>query len=167
MFRVVPPQRILTNSPFRIERVRPEALHDLRRRVLRGGNPALSVHDPRDGDPTSRHFGGFEGQRIVVSASFYQALAPVNPQLNSCQLRYMATDFDVQGRGYGARVLVFGEVELRAIGVEQMWANGRDTALGFYEACGWSVVPGSAHVSHATQLPHQVIFKRLDDDVVT
>jgi GNAT superfamily N-acetyltransferase len=77
------------------------------------------------------------------------------------QLRYMATDFDVQGRGYGARLLAFAEADLLARGVEQVWANGRDTALGFYEAVGWHAIENSEHVSTETMLPHTVIFKRL------
>ena len=85
----------------------------------------------------------------------------MNTSLVTYQLRYMATDFDVQGRGYGARVLAFAEDDLRALGVEQVWANGRDTALGFYESVGWLRVEGSEHLSAETSLPHTVIFKRL------
>ncbi len=88
----------------------------------------------------------------------------MNPTLVTYQLRYMATDFDVQGRGYGALVLAVAEDELRTLGAQQIWANGRDTALGFYRAVGWLSVEGSEHLSPETQLPHTVIFKRLDDD---
>ncbi len=88
----------------------------------------------------------------------------MNPTLSTYQLRFMATDLDVQGRGYGALVLEFAESELREIGVEQVWANGRDTALGFYRAVGWLSVEGSEHVSPETRLPHTVIFKTLTDD---
>ncbi len=87
----------------------------------------------------------------------------MNPTLVTYQLRYMATDFDVQGRGYGARVLAVAEHELRALGAQQMWANGRDTALGFYRNARWLSVEGSEHLSPETELPHTVIFKRLDD----
>jgi GNAT superfamily N-acetyltransferase len=79
----------------------------------------------------------------------------------------MATDFDVQGRGHGATVLAFGEDELRALGAEQVWANGRDSALGFYIANGWSIVDGSQHESPETRLHHTVIFKRLVADSLT
>jgi GNAT superfamily N-acetyltransferase len=88
----------------------------------------------------------------------------MNTSLVTVQLRYMATDFDVQGRGYGARVLATAEEELRSLGVEQIWANGRDTALGFYENVGWQRIEGSEHLSPETMLPHTVIFKRLDHD---
>ena len=137
------------------------ALHELRRRVLRSNNPDISVADGRDEEETSLHFAGFLGDRLVVSASFYPSTSPVNHNFVTYQLRYMATDFDVQGMGLGAKVIEFAEFELRARGVQQLWANGRDTALGFYRATGWKTVDGSEHLSPETQLPHTVIYKIL------
>jgi GNAT superfamily N-acetyltransferase len=113
----------LTDREFRVERVDVRLLHDLRRRVLRDDHLEAPVAEPRDDEPTSLHLAGFEGERLVVSASFYPSSPPVNPELASYQLRYMATDFDVQGRGHGATVLAFGEDELRALGAEQVWAT--------------------------------------------
>ncbi len=153
----------MTEQRFEIRRVRPQALHDLRRRVLRGNDPAKKVADDRDEEGTALHFGGFLGDRLVVSASFYPSTPPMNPHLQTYQLRYMATDFDVQGSGLGAALLAHAEKELRSLGAEQVWANGRDTALGFYRATGWSEVAGSEHLSPETQLPHTVIFKKLID----
>ena len=54
-----------------------------------------------------------------------------------------------------------GEAELAARGARRLWANARDTALGFYAAAGWSVVPGSEFVSAETGVPHHVIVKDL------
>ena len=151
----------MTDDGFRVERATADQLHQLRRRILRNDDAALYHPDPRDDEATARHYGGFVGPRLVVSASFFPSSPPMNPSLVTYQLRYMATDFDVQGRGYGARVLAFAEEDLRAQGVEQIWANGRDTALGFYENVGWLRVEGSEHLSRETMLPHTVIFKRL------
>jgi GNAT superfamily N-acetyltransferase len=153
----------LTDAPnsFRVERVDPHGLHSLRRRVLRSNNPDISVADPRDEEGTSLHFGGFLGDRLVVSASFYSSTPPVHAELRTYQLRYMATDFDVQGSGYGALLLEFAEAQLRALGAQLVWANGRDSALGFYKATGWQTVEGSEYVSPETQLPHTAIFKIL------
>ena len=141
--------------------MRASALHDLRRRVLRADNPEVGVADARDDDDTAVHFGGLLGERIVVSASFYPSQSPVDPGVATYQLRYMATDFDVQGRGYGAKVLAAAEEHLIEQGVDELWANGRDTALGFYFSLGWSAVEGSEHMSPETRLPHTVIVKRL------
>lgn len=136
-------------------------LYELRRRVLRGNDPNKAVADPRDEEATSFHFGGFLDGRLVVSASFFPSTAPERENLATYQLRYMATDFDVQGEGYGALVLASAEDALRAQGVQQVWANARDTALGFYRSTGWTVLVGTEHLSPETELPHTVIMKLL------
>jgi GNAT superfamily N-acetyltransferase len=152
----------LSTSEFTVVQVEAPELYELRRRVLRGNDPNKSVIDPRDVEVTSWHFGGFLNGRLVVSASFFPSEAPTRPDLTSFQLRYMATDFDVQGSGYGARVLAVASEALLAHGAQQFWANARDTALGFYRATGWSVIEGSEHLSPETSLPHTVIVKILD-----
>jgi GNAT superfamily N-acetyltransferase len=146
---------------FEVRRVQAVALLDLRRRVLRADNPESSVEDVRDDESDALHFGGFLGDRLVASASWFPSDPPMNKELRSYQLRYMAIDYDVQGRGYGASMLETAFEALRACGAQQLWANARDTALGFYVATGWSVVEGSEHMSKETHLAHTVIFRRL------
>jgi GNAT superfamily N-acetyltransferase len=153
----------LSTTEFVVTLVEAPVLHELRRRVLRGNDPNKSVVDSRDADTTSLHFGGFLNGRLVVSASFFPSEAPIRTKLNSYQLRYMATDFDVQGSGYGAQVLSVASEALVERGAQQLWANARDTALGFYLATGWSAIEGSEHVSPETQLPHTVIVKILHE----
>ncbi len=148
---------------FTVRRVDARELQGLRRRVLRADNPESSVADPRDDEASALHYGGFVGERLVASASWFASEPPVNPERRSYQLRYMAIDLDVQGRGYGATMLATAMRDLRDLGAEQLWANARDTALGFYLATGWTAVPGSEHVSRETQLPHTVIFISLTD----
>ena len=150
----------MTNT-FEVRRVEPEALYDLRRRVLRADNPEVSVAYVRDTEETSIHYAGLLGERVVVCASLYPSESPINPELKTYQLRYVATDFDVQGKGLGGIVLDVAEDELRSLGVEQVWANGRDTALGFYMAHNWQLITGSEHLSAETKLPHTVIYKLL------
>lgn len=152
---------MIDSNSFHVAKVHPRELHQLRRRVLRGDDPQKSVADPRDEEDTALHFGGFIGDRLIVSASFYPSVFGEEDELCTYQLRYMATDFDVQGHGYGAMVLEVAEEELKRIGAQRVWANGRDTALGFYRRNGWTVVEGSEHLSPETQLPHSVIFKIL------
>jgi len=157
----------LSNPEFRVKSVSASSLHDLRRRVLRGNRPDAVVADARDDEETSLHVAGFLDGQLVVSSSFYLSTPPKNEHLVTSQLRYMATDFDAQGRGYGAIVLEAAGEMLRERGVEQLWANARDTALGFYLATGWSAIEGSEHLSAETQLPHTVIYKLLTDETQT
>lgn len=151
---------------FRVEQVAARALHELRRRVLRENDDTKSVDEARDAEPTSVHFAGLLDGRVVVSASFYPTSAPLRSDLRSFQLRFMAVDFEAQGHGYGARVLDVAESILADAGAEQLWANARDTALGFYLKTGWEVVPGSEHISAETQLPHHVIVKLLHNQTI-
>jgi GNAT superfamily N-acetyltransferase len=146
---------------FEIVHVAPTQLHELRRRVLRNNDPAINVADPRDDDATARHVAGTLDGRIVVCASVYPSTSPTVPERPTYQLRYMATDFDVQGQGFARLVLESIFEELRAVGVEEIWANGRDTAWGFYAATGWQEIPDSAHLSAETGLPHHRIFRLL------
>ncbi len=154
-------RRSLEDWTFEVRLVDPEELYALRRRVLRFNDPSKVVADPRDGESTSRHYGGFVGPRLVVSASWYPSTSPIDPGVETWQLRYMATDADVQGLGLGRTVIEVALADLRALGVAQVWANGRDTALGFYDSTGWSRLPGSEHLSPETQLPHTVIYRNL------
>ena len=94
----------------------PRVLYDLRRRVLRGNNPESAVDFVDDDAPSARHFAGLLDDRVVASASFFSGVAPIRPELVSYQLRFMAVDFDVQGRGFGAVVLDAAEDQLRELG---------------------------------------------------
>jgi L-Ala-D/L-Glu epimerase len=146
---------------LRVENVDPRVLYDLRRRILRGNDPESSVDFVDDDAPTARHFAGLVDDRVVVSASFFPGAAPIRPALVSYQLRFMAVDFDVQGMGFGSVVLEAAEAQLRALGAQQLWANARDTALGFYVATGWTPIEGSENVSPLSKLPHTGITKLL------
>ena len=134
-------------------------LHDLRRRALRDSDPDANVTDPRDDELSALHLAGVFDERVVASASFYPTASIDRPDAVAYQLRYVATEADERGRGYGARLLAFGEVELRRCGAQLVWANARDSALAFYIREGWTVVAGSEHLSRETQLPHTRIFK--------
>ncbi|MDE3044149.1 MAG: GNAT family N-acetyltransferase [Acidobacteriota bacterium] len=136
-------------------------LHDLRRRVLRGGDASAVVANTHDDDPTSLHVAVVLGDDVLASASYFLEPSPDAPGILAYQVRYVATDPAWQGRGLGAAVLAAGEEELRRRGVALVWANARDSALDFYRHRGWTVVEGSAHVSAETQLPHHRIFKEL------
>lgn len=139
-------------------------LWELRRVVLRQGDPAATVSHPHDDDPTSFHVATRVGGHVVACASLYRASAPLglaDATDSDYQLRFMAVDPLFQGRGLGRRVLGEGERVVREEGTRLLWANARDSALGFYRTLGWSVVEGSEFVSDETRLAHSVITKYL------
>lgn len=142
-------------------RVAASRLHDLRRRVLRAGDPAAVVANPRDEEATTLHVAIVRHDEVLASASYYLEASPDVRARAAYQVRYVATDPQWQRRGLGARVLAAGEEELRRRGADLVWANARDSALDFYRRHGWTLVEGSAHESAETRLPHTRIFKEL------
>lgn len=148
--------------------------HPLRASVLRRGTPSSAVVLDGDADADTLHLGVRTADGNVVAVSTWlrrkapdvidrsdlqaESSAPVGPA-SAVQLRAMATSPDVQGRGIGARLLGAGVERAFAAGADVVWANARDTALGFYRRHGFVVVePG--FVDATTALPHHVVVRR-------
>ena len=106
-----------------------EATHDLRSRILRQGGDDFVF--PDDDDRVTVHLAALgDDGRIVGVASLYR-------RDDGWQLRGMAVDDDVQGTGVGRALLEAVHERFRG---EHLWANCRDTAVGFYERMGWRIV---------------------------
>lgn len=116
----------------------------LRGAVLRGGAPHEGFAE--DDLPGTFHLAAEEDGRIVGVATFLQH------DVGVWQLRGMAVEQGRQGSGIGRLLLDDALVRLRALGATALWANGRDTALGFYERLGWRVVGGG--FANVDGLPH-------------
>ena len=155
-------RRPLENGALRVVTVDPAALHDLRRRVLRDDDPTIDVANSGDDLATTVHFAGYLLDRLVVGASFFEVPPPFEPTGAGYQLRYMATDFDVQGHGLGAQLLTYALDALARRGVRLVWANARTSALDFYIATGWRVLENSLHVSTETGIDHVVIHRSME-----
>ena len=131
---------------------------DLRGRILRGGSDHGGF--PDDDLEGTFHLGAREGEAIVGVATF------VPREDGVWQLRGMAVEEDRQGEGIGTAILDEAASRLRRAGARLVWANGRDTALGFYERAGWVVV-GDGYVlpvnADRPGMPHHRVELRLSD----
>lgn len=77
---------------------------------------------------------------------------------STLRLRQMAVKNKLQGKGIGQAVLSFAETLARAKGYKKMLMHARDSAQGFYERNGYSIVGGQfIEVSVA----HHTMEKRL------
>lgn len=110
--------------------------------VLRAGMPPESAIFDHDDDPNVRHFGAFDGSRLVGVATFFPEPCPGRPGLPAWRLRGMATLKDMQGRGAGRALVAEGVRVAAAAGATLMWCNARVTARGFYEKLGYVAVGG-------------------------
>jgi len=78
----------------------------------------------------------------------------------SLQLKGMAVDDSLQTTGYGRALIDAGLALARERGAEVVWARARDSALGFYEKCGFISV-GDGFIDEPTNMPHHIVMKRL------
>ncbi len=116
-----------------------EAARTVRLPVLRAGMPKESAVFDRDDDPGTRHWGAFDGERLVGVATFFAEPCPGRPGLGAWRLRGMATLDDMRGRGAGSQLLASGVRIAREDGAAVMWCNARVTARGFYEKLGFAI----------------------------
>lgn len=135
--------------------------YELRRDVLRRGTPSDNVHLDADDDARTRHLAIRDGDGdIIATSTWLERECPHHPGVGALQLRGMAVRDDHQRRGLGAALIDAGIGLGKHLGVEVIWANGRDTALAFYAANGFHVV-GDGFVTTDTKIPHHVIVRRL------
>lgn len=144
---------------FHIARVAADQTFPLRTQVLRDGDETAQVHYESDDLPAAVHMAARDGSGAVAAvATAYPEPSPYAPAAASpYQLRFMAVDPAQQGRDLGRQVLEATLGELRAAGCDLVWANSRDSALGFYERCGFTPVEGSGFLHPEVPIPHTVI----------
>ena len=138
-----------------IERIAAADTYSLRARVLRDGDSA-AARVPDDDLPGAWHLGARHSGALVGVASFYPRRCPLATDVAAMQLRFMAVDPAMQGRGIGRQLLEHAARELRKEKTGILWANGRDTALDFYTHLGFTVV-GDGFI-HEPGLPHHLII---------
>ena len=149
-------------SSLTVRRAQASELIDLRHAVLRQGLARREAVFPGDDAPTSRHYGAFQGKRILCCATLHASQWGGEPAF---QLRGMATAPEARRTGLGRRVIEWMEADLRAAADAGdplpllLWCNARVPAVPFYEAMGWAVVSELFEIPTAG--PHVRMVKRL------
>lgn len=146
-----------------VDQVSLESVLPLRARILRAGQPAESARSRQDDAPGTVHLAArAEDGTVIGVVTLFPCDTPYAPGVSAMRFRGMAVDDALQTRGVG-RMLMRQVVHLaRDAGARVLWANGRDTALGFYERVGFRVA-GDEFLDQAMQLPHHVVIAELDD----
>lgn len=134
----------------------------LRRTVLRNDTPSTDVVLDGDDDSTTLHLGVVDQDgRVIAISTWIRRPFPEHPaDAPAVQLRAMAIEPGLQRTGVGRLLVERGLERAASDGVAVVWANARDTALGFYTALGFEVL-GDGFVDAATSLPHHRIARHL------
>ncbi len=77
---------------------------------------------------------------------------------DTVKLRQMAVKNNLQGKGIGQAIMNFAETLARDKGYKKLTMNARDTAIGFYERCGFAI-NGDGFIE--VSVPHHVMEKKL------
>jgi GNAT superfamily N-acetyltransferase len=140
----------------RLATVDAATVYPLRRSVLRDGRADADATFPEDERPGTLHLAAFDRDGVVVCvATLFPQPTDRRPGARAWRLRGMAVDPSTQGTGVGRALLDDAVRRARESGVEVLWAEGRDSALGFYEQAGWSV-EGEGYVT-SIGLPHHTV----------
>ena len=123
----------------------------LRDEVLR--KPLGRALTPEDlaGEESQLHFGLFDSGGDLAAC-----VVAVPVSATEARIRQMAVSPARRGRGLGRRLMDRVEQDLRGRGVRTVVLNARESAVGFYEKLGYSVV-GDAFVHLA--VPHFRMIK--------
>lgn len=155
---------------FTVTPIAPADTHDLRRRVLRDGDPAAVVIWPRDDESTSTHYGAKDHTgRILAIGTIYAQPLPDNatdrslahdiPTAHQFQFRGMASDASVRGSGAGRAVLDALIAHAQRHVPALLWCNARVAAIGFYEKAGMRIISDRFDIAGVG--PHHVMAVRL------
>lgn len=108
--------------------------YDLRYRILRQPLGKERGSERNEGDTEGIHFALFENGKIEAIAR----LDSVNS--TTCQVRFVAVEQQLQGKGYGKRIMQAVEEHGRQEGFELLILHARDYALPFYKKLGYTLI---------------------------
>jgi GNAT superfamily N-acetyltransferase len=116
----------------------------LRQRLLRQKLQPQDCYFPGDDDDTTFHLGCLIDSEwpssLVGIVSMYKRDNETIHDGCGYQIRAMASDENVRGKGVGLKLLNTAQTKALARGADYIWANARVSAVGFYTKAGYDVV---------------------------
>jgi GNAT superfamily N-acetyltransferase len=154
------------HANLRVVPIRTIETFDLRRRVLRTGVASTDVAMAGDDAAGTFHLGATLGEgaapwppgSLVGVCSWMSDPYSAMPDAPAYRLRGMATDPGARGLGIGAALLAAGVSSAAGSGARVLWAQARESALGFYLHAGWEL-DGDRFIDATTGLPHHRIVR--------
>lgn len=109
-----------------------EAYFDLRYRILREPLNKPRGSERNEGDATGIHLALYDSGSLRAIARLDQ------PETNISQVRFVAVDSKLQGKGYGRAIMDAAENRSKELGNHKMILHARDYALDFYLRIGYT-----------------------------
>ena len=78
---------------------------------------------------------------------------------NEAQIRYMAVEENLQGKGIGKKILLLLEEKAKEMNAKKIILNARDYVIKFYEKSGYKIV--KKYDGSDTGIPHTTMEKNI------
>lgn len=133
-----------------------DAIRPIRQRVLRPHQAIEDLVYPGDDVADTFHLAVVDpAGRVLGIVSFYHEPHPLDPEPSDWQLRGMAVEPALQGRGLGVQLVQAGINRVRELGGKRLWCNARVSAQRFYEKLGFVATGDEFHIEQIG--PHYVM----------
>lgn len=132
-----------------------ELYFDLRYRILRKPLNQPLGSERNDGDATGEHFALFENGKMLAIARLDFI------ENNEAQVRFVAVEADLQGKGYGKKIMEAVENRCIEKNVSKLILHARDYAVLFYQRLNYQLIGPSYKLFDVLQ--HYLMEKRMND----
>ncbi len=143
-----------------VQQLNIEVIMELRVRVLRKDTPVTHATYPEDSYVDVVHFGILRDGEAIATSTWFMKECPEQPGTPAMQLKGMAVDDSLQTSGLGRQLIDAGVALAHERNTALVWARARDSAIGFYEKCGFDVV-GDGFIDEPTGMPHHIVVRSL------
>jgi predicted GNAT family N-acyltransferase len=130
-----------------------EDYFDLRYRILRKPLGKARGTERDEGDSFALHFALYMDDALLAVARLD------NSGYEKAQVRFVAVDDSVHGKGYGRKIMQATEIAAKEHGSSSMILHARDYAVEFYLRLGYSVISPSHKLFGVLQ--HFLMEKKL------
>ena len=126
--------------------------------VLRRGTPSQDAAYDGDDEPHTAHIGATIGDRVVATSTWLIRPWQNDTTAMAVQLRGMAVLDEMQNSGVGHALIDAGMTHAHSIGARYVWAKARDSALYFYERCGFHIVD-EQFIEPVSGMAHHLVLR--------
>jgi predicted GNAT family N-acyltransferase len=130
-----------------------EIYYDMRYRILREPLGKVRGSERNEGDATGIHFALYENDVLKAIARLD------NAGDTNAQVRFVAVETALQGKGYGRQIMEATEISAKKIGSIKMILHARDYAVDFYLKLGYEIIEPSYKLFDVLQ--HYLMEKEL------
>ena len=153
-----PPELNAMSPAFTIRHITVAEAMPVRLGVLRRGTPSQDATYDGDDEPHTAHIGATISDRVVATSTWLMRPWQHDTTTTAVQLRGMAVLDEMQNSGVGPAIIDAGMAHAHSVGARYVWAKARDSALYFYERCGFHIV-GDQFTEPASGLPHHLVLR--------